>query len=59
MINTTTDDRYNIVNLPASSSRLETSIKTSGEFNGLYECIITNDAGSDNRSVYIELEGKT
>ena len=56
MINTGVDG-YEIVAIPAkNSSRLEVSKPTS-EFNGVYECIIKNGAGSDNEFVKIELTG--
>ena len=52
------DGRYQIVNNSAmNSSRLEASI-TSSDFSGLYECVVTNDAGSNNMSIDIKLNGK-
>ena len=56
-----TNGHYEVTTIPASfQSRLETlsTLKPTSEFNGLYECIVTNDAGSDNRSFNIELKGK-
>ena len=56
----TTDGRYEVTTIPTSSSRLETSanLNPNSESNGLYECIVTNNAGSDNTSFVIELKGK-
>lgn len=52
------DGRYQIVNNSAmNSSSLEASI-TGTDFNGLYECVVTNDAGSDCESIEIKLNGK-
>ena len=53
----TTDGYYEITTVPGSSSRLKIS-KSNNEFNGLYECIVTNIANSVNRSFDIELKGE-
>ena len=51
----TVDDHYQIMTIPDNSSSLKIFAATN-EFNGLYECIISNDAGRDNMSMYIELK---
>ena len=57
----TTDNHYQVVVIQArnniTSSRLEV-FPDSSEFSGVYECVISNDAGSDNTSIHIDLKGK-
>ena len=50
------DGRYQITSA-RNSSYLEANV-TSNDFDGLYECIVTNIAGSDNLSIEIKLDGK-
>ena len=51
-------DRFQIMtNSRMNFSHLQAVI-TSNDFNGLYECIVTNDAGYDKESVEIKLKGK-
>ena len=50
------DDRY-LITSARNSSYLEANVASS-DFNGLYECIITNIAGRDNQSIEIKLNGK-
>lgn len=54
----TCDSKFNIIPNPSrNSSRLRISA-ASNEFNGTYECIIFNDAGSDSKSIDIYLQGQ-
>ena len=43
--------------LNRNSSRLHIPV-ASIEFNGMYECFVTNVAGSDSSSIFIKLQGQ-
>ena len=53
----TVDENLRILAIPSrNASRVEVTV-SSVDFNGVYQCLVQNLAGSDSRSLRIELQG--